>query len=492
MLVRYSHRFSSGSDDIDRYKDDRFEIDLKDEVLRRSGDEASMVEFIEIFLATLTKHDLKVSLPKAEIGARRISFLVRTISPQEIIPGLGKVSARAKMPKPKSVSELRSSYEVLSNCRKFLKNLAKELRPINRMLKEDVPFLFTPEMEATVRRLLSVLSEHLVLVYPDLGAARDKSGKCMLCCDASEAGFGAALEQAQSEGTVRPIVYLSRATSPNEQEWFPVEKEAGCNVWAIKCLRQYLYLIAFEVLTDHAPLTSIAKVGDSNARVQRWMEFLTAHNCTVVYQRGAANSNADVSSRLPQPATTGDTNEMCRIIDPEDLAVFSIRASGLRPRRNPLSVDDTVVKNAEEPGPSLGLGGLLSPPEFSHGRKNEQYLHRGQGDVEDHPLANSRFSRHSLCTNAAKQVDTKVSPVARQQGGQTADTVLRIASRNTLPVNPTLPRRSSRRRFPSRVPRESLESFSRDYVFSLCARVRRGNQNPTLRIVIIPQFRQAP
>ena len=97
-------------------------------------------------------------------------------------------------------------------------------------------------MEAVVREILKVLTKPPVLVYPDFEAARDGSRKSRLYCDASAAGFGAALEQPHKYNTVRPIVYSSRTVLPNEQEWAPIEKEAGCIVWDIKRLRQYLFL----------------------------------------------------------------------------------------------------------------------------------------------------------------------------------------------------------------------------------------------------------
>ena len=52
------------------------------------------------------------------------------------------------------------------------------------------------------------------------------------------AGFGATLEQEQCDGSIRPIVYISRATLANEQNWTPPELEAGCIVWGIRRLRR--------------------------------------------------------------------------------------------------------------------------------------------------------------------------------------------------------------------------------------------------------------
>ena len=192
-------------------------------------------------------------------------------------------------------------------------------------------------MEAVVREILKVLTKPPVLVYPDFEAARNGSRKFRLYCDASAAGFGATLEQPQKDNSVRPIVYLSRTVLPNEQGWAPIEKEAGCIVWAIKRLRQYLFLIPFDTYTDHLPLTSLLRVGVSNARVQRWVEFLTAYNYRIIHRKGAAHGNADMLSRLCQPATQANAQGSCSITNPEGHAVYFVEASGMWPRSIPPS-----------------------------------------------------------------------------------------------------------------------------------------------------------
>ena len=154
-------------------------------------------------------------------------------------------------------------------------------------------------MKAVVREILKVPTKPPVLVYPDFEAARNGSRKFRLYCDASAAGFGATLEQPRKNNTVRPIVYLSRTVLPNEQGRAPIEKEAGCIVWAIKRLRQYLFLFPFDIIyTDHLPLTRLLRVGVSNARVQRWVKLLTAYNYRTIHRKGAVHGTADMLSRL--------------------------------------------------------------------------------------------------------------------------------------------------------------------------------------------------
>ena len=82
-------------------------------------------------------------------------------------------------------------------------------------------------------------------------------------------GFGAALEQEQPDGSVRPIAYISRATLNSERHWTPLDLEAGRIVWGIKRHRSYLWGTKFRIFSDHKALVSTGKVGDHNARVRQ-------------------------------------------------------------------------------------------------------------------------------------------------------------------------------------------------------------------------------
>lgn len=91
-------------------------------------------------------------------------------------------------------------------------------------------------MESIVRELLADLAKPPILVFPDWDAVADGSRPLLLCCDASTDGLGAVLEQKQQDGTIKPIVFISRATLSAERNWTPLDLEAGAIVWSIKRL----------------------------------------------------------------------------------------------------------------------------------------------------------------------------------------------------------------------------------------------------------------
>ena len=67
-----------------------------------------------------------------------------------------------------------------------------------------------------MREILSELMTPPVLVFPDWDAVADGTHPFHVYCDACIDGFGAALEQEQTDGSIKPIAYISRATLDSE------------------------------------------------------------------------------------------------------------------------------------------------------------------------------------------------------------------------------------------------------------------------------------
>ena len=229
------------------------------------------VATLATFFARLRLHKPKLSPDKSRIGAARVVFLGHVILADGVRPNDARVAALARMRMPTDIKQLRSLLGGLSYYRKFLPNMPYHIRPVTALLKKGAAFEFASAMEDTVRTLLAELAAPPILVFPDWDAVIDTSRPLRLHCDASTAGLGATLEQEQLDGSIRPIVYISRATLDNEQNWTPMELEAGWVVWSIRPLRRYLFGVYFLVFTDHQCLQQICKIGETKPRIQRWM-----------------------------------------------------------------------------------------------------------------------------------------------------------------------------------------------------------------------------
>ena len=176
-------------------------------------------------------------------------------------------------------------------------------------------------------------------------------------------GLFATLDQEQDDHTIRPIVFISRATIESERHWTPLDLEVGIIVW-IKRLRGYLWCTSFRFRSDHKALESVDKIAEHNTRVQQWIEFFTAYKYAMEYRNGSANGNDDFLSRLPLPATELDHRGPSTLTPSDEERVFFIRSHGLL-LGGPSAVRVGLGGLAPS-DPSSGLDGLtLSSHDFN-------------------------------------------------------------------------------------------------------------------------------
>ena len=126
------------------------------------------------------------------------------------------------MPMPTNVKRVRALMGGINYCRNCLPDLPKRLRPINSLLRKGVTFAFTPAMKKLVRETLAELPTPQIVVFSSWDAVADGSRPFHVYCDARIDGFGAALEQEQEDGSIKPIAYISRATFDSERHWPPL------------------------------------------------------------------------------------------------------------------------------------------------------------------------------------------------------------------------------------------------------------------------------
>ena len=252
-----------------------------DDVIVFDSDLVAHVRTIRSLFGRRRKHNLKLSPAKARLGATDANFLGHSISPTGLRPNAKQVSALTSMLMSTDIKQVRALMGGVNYYRNILPDLSKRLRPINALLRKGVKFAFTPAMDKLVREILAELTTPPVLVFPDWNAVADGSRPFHVYCDACIDGFGAALEQEQTDGSIKPIAYINRTTLDSEMHWTPLDLEADSIVWVLKRLRGYLWGPKFRAFSDHKALENIGKVGDHNAQVRRWLEFLTTFDYTL-------------------------------------------------------------------------------------------------------------------------------------------------------------------------------------------------------------------
>ena len=279
-----------------------------DDVVVFSATFEQHLQRLEMVLARVRQHHLKLKLAKCHFFAQEVRYLGHVISAAGVATDPEKTRAVAEWPRPCTGRELRSFLGFASYYRRFVPHFARHAAPLHRLAaaaaggaaprrltSDEFRRQWTEECEQGFQALKARLVSAPVLAYADF------SRPFMVDIDASQAGLGAVLSQEQ-DGKRRPIAYASRGLRPTERNmsnYSSRKLELLGLKWAVtEKFREYLLGHRCVVYTDNNPLSYLptAKLG---AAEHRWVAELATFDLDIRYRPGTANRNADALSRLP-------------------------------------------------------------------------------------------------------------------------------------------------------------------------------------------------
>lgn len=279
---------------------------------------------VDLVLSKFKEFGITLNLKKCMLALNQLPFLGHIISPEGIRPDPAKVEAVKKFLQPANVAELRSLLGMAGQLRKFVKDYALIVRPLNAMLATSK----TPAWKAgtawtqieveAFEKLKEAISSDAILVHPDF------EQPFMLWCDASSYGAGAVLTQ-DKDGTPKPIAYASCVFNKSQQNYSTTQREGLAVVWAVAHFRPYIHGSPTIVVTDHSALTWILSLKEPSARLARWTMALMDYDLTFIHRPGKGNAIADALSRLRGRETGVDPEVVAQSIDP--VVVNSVRST---------------------------------------------------------------------------------------------------------------------------------------------------------------------
>ena len=308
----------------DMFRDDLFRVLLVylDDVLVYSKTVEEHLERLEIVLAKLQQHGLKLELRKCAFFQKKVKFLGHEVSSAGIATDREKIRAVADWPVPTTTRDVRAFLGFCSYYRKFVKGFAQMAKPLHQLLsdcgglqhkKRKVTSVQRPWSEdANLQRAFEELKQALTTA-PVLGYA-DYSLPFVLETDASNDGLGAVLSQIQN-GHSKVIAYASRGLRGGERNmsnYSSKKLELLALKWAVtEKLQDYLYGAHFTVFTDNNPLTHILTQKKLPALEQRWINALANYSFDIKYRPGKLNTNADGLSRRQHLTEEADSVSSC-------------------------------------------------------------------------------------------------------------------------------------------------------------------------------------
>ncbi len=239
-----------------------------------------------------SKAGVKFNPKKCQIKKQKIEYFGRIVTPQGVEASPKKVNDLLKLAPPTDKTELHSFLSSVNYLSSFIPNLSKKTHLLRGLMKKNIQFIWTSDMEAEFDKLKQAIASATQLIH------YDPNKPVILETDASKKGLGAVLIQDE-----RPVRFLSKALTSAEQEYSNIERELLAVLHTCEKLHTYTFGRTVTVHTDHQPLETIFKkpISLTSPRLQRMLLRLTTYNLEVKYVSAKNVLMADTLSRLIVP-----------------------------------------------------------------------------------------------------------------------------------------------------------------------------------------------
>ncbi|XP_024885717.1 uncharacterized protein K02A2.6-like, partial [Temnothorax curvispinosus] len=207
-------------------------VNLSDDVLVHGRTLEEHDKCLRAVLQRLSEAGLTLNKNKCVFRQKRVRFLGYIVSADEgVQPDPEKVKAITSMKRPTNTKEVKRFLGMVHFQLKFIEHLADITKPLRKLLKDSVEFMWESPQEKAFKEVKKRLIEAPAL------ALFNTNKKTRISADSSSYGLGAVLEQFDEEQEDwRPVYYASRALSETEKRYAQIEKEALALTWAWKAL----------------------------------------------------------------------------------------------------------------------------------------------------------------------------------------------------------------------------------------------------------------
>ena len=268
---------------------------------------------VEKVLQALGRTGLTIKPSKCEWGRSEIRFLGHVVTPEGLKTQPKVTKKVQEFGRPHDKHTVRSFLGLCNYYRSFIPHLADTAVPLNHLLKNKVPFVWSEECETAFRSIQESLVNPPLLIHPEIG------GHFYILTDASDGACGAAICHLR-EGIFRPVVYYGYTFGKAERNYSVTEREGLAVIKVLKAHDSMLSGAKITILTDHQPLIPLLQQAAKapSQRLKRWGLALTDFDYQIYYTPGENHHLPDFLSRVVMKDTpTRESEEEEEEFEPE-------------------------------------------------------------------------------------------------------------------------------------------------------------------------------
>ena len=241
----------------------------------------------------LREASLKLKPKKCSLFQTQVTYLGHVVSENGIACDPSKIQTIENWPVPSNKSEVRSALGLIGYYRKFIPQFAETAKPLTRLTRKNVKFVWTNECESAFLEL-----KHALVCAPVLSFPKEQ-GIYIIDTDASLWGIGSVLSQEQ-EGVEKVIAFASKTLNSAQQNYCTTKRKLLAVVTFMRYFNHYLLGRKFIIRTDHAPLVWLRNFKEPEGMIARWISIIETFDYELRYRPGRQHQNADALSRKPK------------------------------------------------------------------------------------------------------------------------------------------------------------------------------------------------
>jgi hypothetical protein len=236
---------------------------------------------------------MKIHPKKCEFIVTSVVYLGHRILPDGIMAHWAKVITILEMPNPADVHPFKSFIGLCNYYRIYVQDFTTIVHPLYALLKKDVAWTWSEEVQEVFNTLKEKLSKFPIL------RRHDFSKVFILHTDWSALGISAIFGQLVEESKEYVITYASQSNNKVESNHSSYKGECPAIVWVVIHFRPYLYGTKFTLYTNHQPIKWLMTNDKLTGKLARRALILQEYEFKVIHQPSITHQNVDTMSWKP-------------------------------------------------------------------------------------------------------------------------------------------------------------------------------------------------
>jgi len=295
-----------------------------DDIMVKLQREECIPDALRDMLATAQKRNISYKASKTTVGGISVNTLGWICDRNGIYPDESRIQGILRYRRPTCIRELRSFVGSCGFFRSCLKDSGGKIGVMSKLLKNNVKFVWTDEMNDAFLSLLADLSRLPLLRFPP-----PHPDPLFCFSDASLSGVGGfvAAEIVELRGSTKsilerlyPLGFYSRALLTSEQNKPSVVLELNAACYILNKARMMAFGRLVYFYSDCKFMSYLNGSKSTSQAIIRQLMFLQNQNCKWIYLAGRFNLMSDALSRMCLGDTTQEERDK-EAVDEEFLKI---------------------------------------------------------------------------------------------------------------------------------------------------------------------------